>query len=66
MASLNWNNGETPPVMPKETVVMGDFNNIPDSDEYDRMVGALDLCNGRVGHLDGFVDSWTCAREERG
>lgn len=63
MAGLNWNNGETPPVMPEETVVMGDFNSIPDSDEYDRMVGAQDLFNGRVGHLDGFVDSWTCARE---
>ncbi|RLA12326.1 MAG: hypothetical protein DRQ59_07850 [Gammaproteobacteria bacterium] len=63
MAILNWNNGETAPVMPTETVVMGDFNNVPDSEEYDRIVGALDPCNGRVEHLDGFVDSWTSARQ---
>jgi endonuclease/exonuclease/phosphatase family metal-dependent hydrolase len=63
MAKLSWSNGETPPLMPKETVVMGDFNSVADSDEYDRMVGELDPCYGRVGHLDAFVDSWTSARQ---
>lgn len=63
MAMLNWSNDETVPVMPKETVMMGDFNSVPESDEYDRIVGALDPMTGRVGHLDGFVDSWTSARQ---
>ena len=63
MAELNWSNDETPPQMPGEAVVMGDFNSLPDSAEYERMVGELDPCYGRVGHLDSFVDSWTSARQ---
>ena len=66
MTELNWSNGEQLPVMPKETVVMGDFNTLPESDEYDRMVGELDPFTGRIGHLDGFVDSWTVAKERFG
>jgi len=66
LADLDWNNGENPPSMPKEAVVMGDFNSEPDSDEYERMVGKVDPCYGRVGHLDSFVDSWTTAKERSG
>ena len=60
-ADQDWGNGEEPPSMPKETIVMGDFNSQPESDEYMRMVGEIDPCYGRVGHLDGFVDSWRAA-----
>ena len=63
MAELNWSNDESIPVIPKEAVVMGDFNMIPDSEEYNRMVGAPDHSVGRVGHMDSFLDSWTVARE---
>ncbi len=63
MAKLNWSNDEPIPVIPKEAVVMGDFNMIPESEEYNRMVGTPDPCSGRVGHVDGFLDSWTFARE---
>ena len=63
MAELNWSNDEPVPIIPKETVVMGDFNMMPDCEEYNRMVGAPDPFVGRVGHLDSFLDSWTVARE---
>ncbi len=63
LAALNWNNDEPVPVIPKEAVVMGDFNMMPDCEEYDRMVGTPDPCSGRVGHLDSFLDSWTVAKE---
>jgi endonuclease/exonuclease/phosphatase family metal-dependent hydrolase len=66
LAGQNWSNDEPLPVMPKETIVMGDFNSLPESDEYDRMVGEWDPYTGRVGHLDGFADSWTVAKEKIG
>jgi endonuclease/exonuclease/phosphatase family metal-dependent hydrolase len=62
MAELNWSNDEPVPIIPKETVVMGDFNMMPDCDEYNKMVGTPDPCVGRVGHLDSFLDSWSVAR----
>ena len=66
MAELDWSNGEGPPSMPKETIVMGDFNSEPESDEYLRMVGEIDPDFGRVAHLDGFADSWTAADDRGG
>ena len=45
---------------------MGDFNSEPESDEYMRMVGKIDPCFGRIGYLDGFVDSWTAADDRSG
>mgnify|MGYP001026353581 FL=1 len=59
----DWSNGEAPPPMPKEAIIMGDFNSVSESDEYVRMVGEIDLSYGRVAHLDGFVDSWTVAND---
>ncbi len=63
LAELNWSNDESIPVIPKEAVVMGDFNMLPDSEEYNRLVGTPDHSAGRVGHMDSFLDSWTVARE---
>ena len=57
----NWSNSEMLPPMPTEAIMMGDFNSLPESKEYKRIVGDIDPCYGRVGHLDGFVDSWTVA-----
>lgn len=65
-ADMDWGNGEAPPSMPKEAIVMGDFNSEPESNEYMRMVGEIDPCYSRVGHLDGFVDSWTAADNRSG
>ena len=66
LADLDWGDGEAPPPMPKETIVLGDFNSEPESDEYKRMVGEIDPDFGRVGQLDGFVDSWTAAEDRCG
>ncbi|NKW71697.1 hypothetical protein HGD85_01675 [Rhodobacteraceae bacterium R_SAG10] len=62
----NWSNGEAAPVIPKEAVVMGDFNFVPDSEEYNRMVGTPDTWLGRIAHFDSFMDSWTIAKERIG
>jgi endonuclease/exonuclease/phosphatase family metal-dependent hydrolase len=66
LADQDWSNGEDSPPMPRETIVMGDFNSEPESDEYEQMVGKIDPSYGRVGHLDSFVDSWTVANDRSG
>ena len=66
LVDQNWSNGEVVQPMPQETVMMGDFNSEPESLEYNRLVGEIDPCYGRVGHLDGFVDSWTAAKNQSG
>ncbi len=62
----NWSNDESLPPMPTETIMMGDFNSEPDSEEYERMVGSVDGSRGRVGHLDSFVDGWLAAKARLG
>ena len=52
--------------MPDATIVMGDFNSEPESEEFQRMVGTFHPLYGHVDHLDGFVDSWTVAGERSG
>ncbi len=61
---MNWSNGEPPPPMPTDTVLMGDFNSVPESQEYLRIAGEVDPAFGRIAHLDGFVDSWLVAQEK--
>ena len=60
---FDWSDGEPPPPVPDETIMMGDFNSEPQSEEFQRMVGTFDPIYGQVEHLDGFVDSWAVARE---
>ncbi len=55
-----WTEGDMPP-MPREAVLMGDFNFRPESEEYDRIVGPLSARYGRLGSLEGFVDGWVAA-----
>lgn len=62
----NWSNDESLPPMPTETIMMGDFNCEPDSEEYEMMVGSVDVSRGRIGHLDSFVDSWLAAKAHLG
>jgi endonuclease/exonuclease/phosphatase family metal-dependent hydrolase len=59
-AAAGWTEGEMPP-MPREAVLMGDFNFRPDSEEYRRIVGPDSDGYGRLNNLDGFVDSWVAA-----
>jgi len=59
-AAAGWTEGEMPP-MPREAVLMGDFNFSPDAEEYRRIVGPDSDGYGRLNNLDGFVDGWVAA-----
>lgn len=63
---MDWSNGEPQPPMPTDTLLMGDFNMVPESPEYNRIAGEIDPYFGRVAHLDDFVDSWRVAQEKMG
>jgi endonuclease/exonuclease/phosphatase family metal-dependent hydrolase len=58
--AAGWTEGELPP-MPREAVLMGDFNFSPDAEEYARIVGPDSNGYGRLANLEGFVDSWVAA-----
>ena len=49
------------PDLPREAVLMGDFNFEPDSAEYDRITGPVSVYGGRVTNPHGFVDAWVAA-----
>ncbi len=55
-----WTEGEMPP-MPREAVLMGDFNLDHRSPEYARMVGPWTERFGRLVMRDGFADAWSAA-----
>lgn len=50
-----------PPPMPAAAVLMGDFNLMPDSEEYGRLCGGLDPEYGRLSTRDGLIDAWIAA-----
>lgn len=52
-----WTDGGEPP-MPREAVLMGDFNFPPTSRLYPMIVGPLSPEYGRMNNRDGFVDAW--------
>ncbi len=47
--------------LPRESIMMGDFNFTPDSEEYSRIVGIRSDYGGRVINPEGFVDAWKVA-----
>lgn len=51
---------EEPP-MPREAIVMGDFNLLPGSPEYDALVGPRDRAVGRIPVRHRLVDAWVAA-----
>lgn len=53
-----WTEGQKPPAMPREAVLMGDFNMFADSPLYDRIVGPMAPGRGRMNNPEGFVDAW--------
>jgi endonuclease/exonuclease/phosphatase family metal-dependent hydrolase len=57
--AAGWTEGTMPP-MPREAVLLGDFNFTPDAEEYRRIVGP-DSSYGRLNNLEGFVDGWVAA-----
>ncbi|MGA1652450.1 MAG: endonuclease/exonuclease/phosphatase family protein [Burkholderiaceae bacterium] len=54
--------------MPREALIMGDFNFSWRSPLYDRIVGPLSDAFGRMPYRDGLIDSWVAAghREDEG
>lgn len=45
-------------VFPASAVVMGDFNMLGDSPEYEDLAGKKDKAHGRLTQMDGLVDAW--------
>ena len=53
-----WTLDGMPPPMPRDAILLGDFNMQPDSMEYERIVGPLSPYGGRITNPEGFVDAW--------
>lgn len=53
--------GQAAMPMPREAVLMGDFNLTVASPLYARLVGPMSTEYGRMNSLDGFVDAWVAA-----
>ena len=53
--------GASNPPMPREAIILGDFNMEPHEAEYDLLCGRIDPVYGRMAHADGFVDAWVRA-----
>lgn len=58
--------GQDAAPMPREAVVMGDFNMTVASPLYSRIVGPLSPEYGRMNGIDGFVDAWVAAGQPEG
>lgn len=63
-----WLDGKPQVPMPREAVLMGDFNLTVASPLYARIVGPMSEEYGRMNNADGFVDAWVAAgnAEEEG
>ena len=55
-----WTEGEEPP-MPRQAMIMGDFNFVPDSSQYDKIAGPVSPNYGRLVRRDGLLDAWVVA-----
>ena len=53
-----WTRDGMPPPVPREAILLGDFNMEPDSGEYERIVGPTSPYGGRITNPEGFVDAW--------
>ena len=53
-----WTQDGMPPPMPRDAILLGDFNMEPDSEEYERIVGPTSPYGGRITNPEGFVDAW--------
>lgn len=64
----SWLEGKPAVPMPREAVMMGDFNMTSASPLYERIVGPRSAEYGRMNNLEGFVDAWVAAgnREDSG
>ena len=53
-----WVDDGVPPAMPREAMMLGDFNMESDSPEYRAMAGPISDYGGRIVNPEGFVDAW--------
>lgn len=53
-----WTDEGLPPAMPREAVLLGDFNMEPGSPEYQVLAGPVSDYGGRIVNPEGFVDAW--------
>lgn len=53
-----WTEDRPPPPMPREAILMGDFNLPATSPLYERLAGPTAPGRGRMTNPDGFVDAW--------
>ena len=53
-----WTLDGMPPPVPRDAILLGDFNMQPDSREYERLVGPMSPYGGRITNPEGFVDAW--------
>ena len=58
--------GQDAPRMPREAILMGDFNMFADSPLYDQIVGPTTPARGRMNNPEGFVDAWVAAGHDEG
>jgi len=59
-----WDLDGPPQPQPARTIVMGDFNIVPESAEYARICGPVDPVHGPLSTVDDFVDLWTVPENE--
>ncbi len=53
-----WTRDGMPPPVPRDAILLGDFNMEPGSTEYERIVGPTSPYGGRITNPEGFVDAW--------
>lgn len=53
-----WDLDGPPQPQPARTIVMGDFNIVPESEEYARICGSVDPIHGSLSTVVDFVDLW--------
>lgn len=61
-----WTEGQEALPMPREAILMGDFNMFASSPLYDRIVGPIAPGMGRMNNPEGFVDAWVAAGHGEG
>jgi endonuclease/exonuclease/phosphatase family metal-dependent hydrolase len=60
----SWNAEPALPAVPREAVVLGDFNFQPTSECYRRMVGDVSERYGHLARHGGFVDAWAAVNRD--
>ncbi|MCK9914431.1 endonuclease/exonuclease/phosphatase family protein [Microbacteriaceae bacterium K1510] len=63
-ADPSWSAEPTLPEMPRDAVMLGDFNFQPTSECYRRLVGEWTDRYGHLTHRRGFVDAWAVINRE--